>query len=134
MIISASIINSGQQNEIALKTDNVVKVLSIPAKLDGKGSSLNGGELLFLALATCACNDIYREAQKRTIAIKQVEVEVSGEFGREGEPGFNLQYKVKIDSDANTEAIQELINYTDKIAEVHNTLRVGTPVVLKGNS
>jgi uncharacterized OsmC-like protein len=35
---------------------------------------------LFLALATCYCNDIYREAAKRNIKVDSVEVEVEGTF------------------------------------------------------
>ena len=132
MHISASILNTGNQNEVRVSTNNLSKELLIPPKPDGKGSSINGGELLFLALATCFCNDIYREAAKRQMQVKSVEVMVSGEFGKEGQPGFNIQYETKVDCDASEEEIRDLIFYVDKVAEVHNTLRVGTPVILKG--
>jgi uncharacterized OsmC-like protein len=131
MEISASILNTGQRNEVKVTTNNTSKQLLIPPKSAGHGSSVNGGELLFLALATCFCNDIYREATKRHMEIKSVEVIVSGEFGGEGEPGFNIQYEAKVDSDATEEEIKDLIFYVDKVAEVHNTLRVGTAVTLK---
>ena len=131
MHISASIINKGQQNEVNVATNQSPKQITIPAKSEGKGSSVNGGELLFLALATCFCNDIYREAAKRKIEVRSVEVNVSGDFGGEGEPGFNLQYEAKVDANASTEEINDLIEYVDKVAEVHNTLRVGTSVTLK---
>lgn len=131
MQISASILNTGQQNEVKVTTNSASKQLSIPSKTEGNGSSVNGGELLFLALATCFCNDIYREAKKRQMEIKSVEVIVSGEFGAEGKPGFNIQYEAKVDSDATKEEIRNLILYVDQVAEVHNTLRVGTPVTLK---
>lgn len=131
MNISASIINTSEQNEVKVTTNNASKSLSIPRKMEGKGSSVNGGELLFLALATCFCNDIYREAAKRKLEIKSVEVLVSGEFGGEGEPGFNIQYEAKVDADAAQEEIRDLITYVDKVAEVHNTLRKGTSVALK---
>lgn len=131
MQISASVLNTGQQNEVKVTTNSASKQLSIPSKTEGNGSSVNGGELLFLALATCFCNDIYREAKKRQMEIKSVEVIVSGEFGAEGKPGFNIQYEAKVDSDATKEEIRNLILYVDQVAEVHNTLRVGTPVTLK---
>jgi uncharacterized OsmC-like protein len=86
---------------------------------------------LFLALATCFCNDIYREAAKGQIEITAVEVNVSGEFGGEGEPGFNIQYVPKVVANATAEEIQDLLTYVDKVSEVHNTLRVGTKVILK---
>ena len=95
MEISASILNTGQQNVVRVTTSNASKQLLIPPKSEGHGSSVNGGELLFLALATCFCNDIYREAAKRQMEIKSVEVVVSGEFGSEGQPGFNIQYEQK---------------------------------------
>ena len=131
MQISASILNTDQQNEVKVTTNNTSRQLFIPPKSEGKGSSVNGGELLFLALATCFCNDIYREAAKRQMEIKSVEVVVTGEFGGEGEAGCNIQYQAKVDSDATEEEIKDLIYYVDKIAEVHNTLRIATPVSLK---
>jgi len=131
MDISAAIFNAGQQNQITVSTNNASKHILIPSKPDGRGASVNGGELLFLALATCVCNDIYREAAKRDLEIKSVEVMVSGTFGAEGEPGRDIQYEVKIAADAKEEAIRDLIAHVDKVAEVHNTLRVGTSVKLK---
>jgi len=43
-----------------VQTDNDFKPITIEPKATGYGSSINGGELLLLALATCFCNDIYR--------------------------------------------------------------------------
>jgi uncharacterized OsmC-like protein len=131
MHITASILNTNKQNEVRVMTNSTQKQLTILPKAEGKGSSVNGGELLFLALATCFCNDIYREAAKRGLDITSVEVNVSGEFGGEGEPGYNIQYEAKVDSSATAEEIRNLIVYVDKVAEVHNTLRLGTPVSLK---
>ena len=56
--------------------------IEIPPKQTGRGSSVNGGELLMAALATCYCNDIYREAAKKKIDIESVEVEAEGEAAR----------------------------------------------------
>jgi organic hydroperoxide reductase OsmC/OhrA len=68
--------------------------ISIPGKTAGK-NSLNRGELLFLAIATCFCNDIYREAAKK-MDIRSVEVIVSCESGKEGEPDSNIIYSTRI--------------------------------------
>ena len=76
MRISARVQNSQGQHQVSLTTNDTVHSLSIPPKPTGFGSSANGGELLFLALATCYCNDIYREAAKRGIEVVGVEVEV----------------------------------------------------------
>jgi len=131
MQISARIFNREQQNELVVDTDGNSKKLSIPSKTAGKGSSVNGGELLFAALATCACNDIYREAAKRNLNIHAVEVEVDGEFGKEGEPGRKIKYSIKITAPELTpEEINELITRTDDLVEIHNTLRAGADVQL----
>ena len=131
MHISASVRNAAQLHEVFVTTNDVSKQVAIPPKTTGMGSSVNGGELVFLALATCFCNDVYREAAKRNLKINSVEVNVLGEFGAEGEPGRNITYDVNINADLEDEVINELIAYVDKIAEVHNTLRVGTEVKLK---
>jgi uncharacterized OsmC-like protein len=132
MNISASIRNANKQNDIVVATNNNEKKIAIPAKAEGGGSSVNGGELLFLSLAVCCCNDIYREAAKRNMEINSVEVNVSGEFRKEGEPGFNIHYSADVRSASSSqEQIYDLIKYVDTIAEIQNTLRKGVSVTLK---
>jgi uncharacterized OsmC-like protein len=83
-------------------------------------------------LATCVCNDIYREAAKRLINVDNVEVTVTGEFGKEGEEAKNIVYSVNVDSSSHSaEEIQQLIEHVDAVAEVHATLRKGVKVVLQ---
>jgi len=131
MDISATIKNSYQNNEITVATNGNEKHLSIPGKTGGRGSSVNGGELLFLSLATCFCNDVYREAAKRNMEVDGVEVFVTGEFGKEGEPAKNIKYDVNIQAPKHSQQeITDLINYVDSVAEVHNTLRKGIAVYL----
>lgn len=130
MKITAIIKNGPGANEVLVSTNESKKILNIPAKESGQGSSINGGELLFTALATCFCNDLYREAARRKITIKGVEVGVSGDFGAEGEPASNINYQVKIESDHPRGEIQDLIDHVDQVAEIHNTLRKGTQVKL----
>jgi uncharacterized OsmC-like protein len=130
MKIQARVRNSKGQHDVEVKTNDAVHPLEIAPRPTGFGSSVNGGELLFLALATCYCNDIYREAGKRGIRVEQVEVEVDGEFGAEGEPGRSIQYRARVTADASEEEIRELMRHTDTVAEIQNTLRGGAPVVL----
>lgn len=113
-----------------LETHGNVHSIEISPKLDGLGSSANGGELLFLALAACYCNDIYREASKRNIRVESVKVTVHGDFAEEGGPASNLTYDAEVVADADEAAIRALIQHTDTVAEIHNTMRVATPVRL----
>jgi uncharacterized OsmC-like protein len=130
MKISARVQNSEGHHQVMLETDGNTHTLAIAPKATGFGSSANGGELLFLALATCYCNDIYREAAKRRIRVEGVEVEVHGDFGADGEPAQNVTYGAKVTAAASEEVIRELMRYTDGLAEIQNTLRVGRPVTL----
>ena len=130
MKFSARVENSQDNHQVTLQTEQNVHSIDIPPKASGFGSSANGGELLLLAVATCYCNDIYREAAKRNIKVERVEVEVDGDFGAEGEPAKNVVYRAKVAAQASEEDIRELMHFTDTVAEIHNTFRVETPVTL----
>ena len=130
MRVSASINNTFNQHEIVVQTNSDSKEINISPKPEGYGSSVNGAELLLLSLATCFCNDIYREAVKRNISVTEVEVVVTGDFGGEGEPGSNFQYRANVIANAAPGEIDALIKYTDNIAEIHNTLRKGLNITL----
>src|SRR5690242_11129806 len=112
MKISASVQNSENQHHVTLTTNENSHSIVIPSKSTGFGSSANGGELLFLALATCYCNDLYREAAKRNIKLEKVEVQVEGDFGAEGEPARNVTYHAKVSArDATEEEIRALMKH-----------------------
>jgi organic hydroperoxide reductase OsmC/OhrA len=132
MHISATIKNSHLRNEVTVSTEGSSKSIAIPSKTQGLGSSVNGGELLFLALATCFCNDVYREAAKREMNIQSVSVTVNGKFGKEGEAGTDIVYETQVVAPEHSQLeIDDLIRHVDRIAEIHNTLRNGTSVTLK---
>jgi uncharacterized OsmC-like protein len=130
MKISAAVTNSLHHHIATVQTNGFSQQISVDPKSTGYGSSVNGGELLMLALATCFCNDLYREAKKQNLELTRVEVEVWGQFGADGEPGFNFEYKAKVVSDAPADTIRKLIINTDKVAEIQNTLRKGVQVKL----
>lgn len=130
MRITAILKNGLNKNDIVVSTNDNKKIISIPPKVSGQGSSINGGEILFLSLATCFCNDIYREAERRLLNIENIEVIVSGDFGNEGEPASNVVYKVDIQSVHSKKEIIDLIKHVDTVAEIHNTLRKGIEVKL----
>ncbi len=130
MIVSASIENMLNDHQVTVVTNNAKKEMTIAPKHDGFGSSINGAELLLLSIATCFCNDIYREANKRKISIQGVKVTATGKFGADGEPGTNFQYKAEVKSAASDTEITALIAHVNAIAEIHNTLRKGIDVTL----
>lgn len=84
--MSATILNKLEKNDARVQTNGDSRILIIPSKTSGYGSAVNGGELLLLALATCFCNDLYREAGKKNIAVSEVEVTASAEYDEEGLP------------------------------------------------
>ena len=131
MKITATVENSLHHNSVTVRTNDTTQQLTIPGKTTGLGSSVNGGEFLCLALATCFCNDIYREARKRNITVTKVSVEASAEFSAEGESGYNIQYRAHVEGDASGEQIADLIRHTDKVSEIQNTLRAGAKVTLQ---
>lgn len=83
-----------------------------------------------LALATCYCNDLYREAARLEVPLESVEVEASAEFPGIGLAATDIRYRARISSPAPSSAIEDLLRHTDAVAEVHNTLRAGVPVEL----
>src|SRR5262249_10053700 len=128
MRMVARVDNSQGRNSVTLSTGDHTQSIEIAPKATGFGSSANGAELLLLALATCYCNYIYREAGERTIRVGQVEVEAIGDFGAPGEPASNITYRARVVADATEAQIAELMRHTDTVAEIQNTLR--TPVSL----
>lgn len=131
MLIQASVENERGRHGVVLTTDGNAHSVMIASRESGYGSRANGGELLCLAMATCCCNDLYREAQKRAIEIIRVEVRAEAEFGGPGAPASVLSYRVAVSARATEQAIRELILYTDGVVEVQNTLRLGLPVRLE---
>jgi len=130
MEISATVTSSALAHEATVRTGTASQALVVPAKATGLGSSINGGEFLMLALATCYCNDLYREAQRLGIPIEGAQVEASAQFPGVGLAATNIRYRAVVKSSTTPEAIAQLLRETDAVAEVHNTVRAGVPVEL----
>lgn len=129
-IYRASIDNHKGVHTITLQHPTRTQTIEIPPKTEGFGSSVSGGELLFLALATCYCNDIYREGARRGIHVERVEVEVEGDFEGEHKPNTGIRYNARVKADASEQEILDLMHFTDQIAEIQNTVRSGPTVTL----
>ena len=130
MKVSARVDNAFRKHTVALTTNDRTHELPIAPRADGVGSSANGGELLCLALATCYFNDVYREAKKRGIEVQRVEVEVEGTFGAEGAAAERFAYHARVSARASRQEIIGLMQHTDRVAEIQNTVRQSAQVLL----
>lgn len=127
MQITAQVRNTATDHAVQVATAGSARPLAITGRAGG-GSAVNGGEFLMLALATCYCNDLYREAARLQIELTEVEVEASAQFDGVGLAARDVQYRARIASPAPPERLEQLLRETDAVAEVHNTLRAGAAV------
>jgi organic hydroperoxide reductase OsmC/OhrA len=97
----------------------------------GMGLGFNGGELLLLAVGGCYSNDIFREASKRGVKVHQVQVKVTADWGGDPVRAQNVGFSVVVEADAAEQDIIDLIHHTDRVAEIPNSLRIGTEVTLQ---
>ncbi|HMK09286.1 MAG TPA: OsmC family protein [Anaerolineales bacterium] len=126
----AHIHNSRGQHQVELSMGERSSSIDIPPKPAALGSSISGGELLTLALATCYCNDVYREAARMGIEVFRVDVECGAEFPAEGAPARDISFSARIAAKATESQIQELAARADRVAEIQNTVRAAIPAVL----
>jgi uncharacterized OsmC-like protein len=105
-------------------------VIDRPAGAGGGGLGFDGGELLYLAVAGSVSNGLFREAQAAGIVLRRVRVRARGDFS--GDPAISTEivYEVDVEGDAPVERLRALVDHVDRIAEIPNSLRGGTPVRL----
>ena len=105
-------------------------VVDRPVEAGGGGLGFNGGQLLYLAIAGCISNDLFREAQAVGIELTHVRVRVGGAFVGEPAVSDDIQYEVDVDGDASEDRLRALVAHVDEVAEIPNTLRRATRVRL----
>ena len=110
MEISAHIRNDGSAHQVRLRTGGTTQPLAIAAREAGQGSAVNGGELLMAALATCYCNDLYREAARLGIAITGCEVVATAQFNGVGLAAESVVYSARVRSPAAPEQVEALLD------------------------
>jgi putative redox protein len=109
-------------------------VVDRPAQAGGGGLGFNGGQLLYLAVAGCVSNDLFREADAASITLDRVLVRVNGDFSGDPAVSTPISYTVEISGDAPEDRLRELVAHVDRIAEIPNSLRGGTEVRLDGTN
>lgn len=105
-------------------------VVDRPIDDGGGGLGFNGAQLLYLAIAGCISNDLFREAAARSLHLDRVWVHVEGDF--EGSPAMStpIRYRVEISGGAPEDRLEALVTEVDRIAEIPNSLRRATQVLL----
>jgi putative redox protein len=107
-------------------------VVDRPVEGGGGGLGFNGGQLLYLAVAGCISNDLFRDAHAVGIKLSSVRVKVGGDFVGEPAVSDEIRYEVEVSGDAPEDRLRALIDQVDEIAEIPNSLRQGTRVRLVG--
>lgn len=106
-------------------------VVDRPADAGGRGLGFNGGQLLYLAIAACWSNDLYREAATRGISLTRVRVAVDGGFASRGAASDPISVDVEVEGDATEAELRALIDEVDAVAEIPRSIREGSPVTLR---
>jgi len=83
-----------------------------------------------LAIGACYSNDVFREATKRGLKVRNVQVTVNADWAGDPVRAQNVSFSVMVEADATQAEIVELIRHTDRVAEIPNSLRLGTEVKL----
>jgi putative redox protein len=105
-------------------------VVDRPTDGGGGGLGFNGGRLLYLAVAGCISNDLFRDARAAGIDLSRVRVKVSGDFVGDPAVSEEIRYEVEVAGSAPEKALRELIESVDEIAGIPKSLRQGTRVRL----
>lgn len=97
----------------------------------GRGLGMNGGHLLYLSIAACISNDLYRDAAARGITLRRVAVTVDGDFEGRASVSTPIEVDVELEGDASEDELAALLDEVDAIAEISNSIRRGTDVRLR---
>jgi putative redox protein len=106
-------------------------VVDRPVVAGGRGQGFNGGQLLYLAVAACFSNDLYREAAAIGVELTRVAVSVDGDFPGRGSASTPIVVDVELEGKAPPEALEHLLEEVDRVAEIPATLRAGTAVSIR---
>jgi len=102
-----------------------------PVAAGGGGLGFNGGQLLYLSIAACWSNDLYREAATMGIELDGVEITVDGDFPSRGSGSTPITVDVLVRSAATEEQVRELIAEVERVAEIPRAIQEGPPIELR---
>jgi putative redox protein len=102
-----------------------------PVAAGGGGLGFNGGQLLYLSIAACWSNDLYREAATMGIELDGVEITVDGDFPSRGAGSTSITVDVVVRSEATEEQVRELIAEVERVAEIPRSIREAAPIEVR---
>src|SRR5690349_1828962 len=114
----------GEAGPFTLVTDR-------PAAAGGGGLGFNGGQLLYLSIAACWSNDLYREAATMGIDLDGVEITVDGDFPARGSGSTPITVDVVVRSAAVESKVRELIAEVERVAEIPRAIREGPSIEVR---
>ena len=114
----------GEAGPFTLVTDR-------PTAAGGAGLGFNGGQLLYLSIAACWSNDLYREAATRGIELDSVEITVDGDFPARGSGSTPISVEVVVRSSAPEDRVRDLIAEVERVAEIPRAIRDATPIQVR---
>jgi putative redox protein len=102
-----------------------------PAAAGGGGLGFNGGQLLYLSIAACWSNDLYREAATMGVELDGVEITVDGDFPARGSGSTPITVGVTVRSTAPEAKVREIIAEVERVAEIPRAIREGPPIEVR---
>jgi putative redox protein len=114
----------GEAGPFTLVTDR-------PAPAGGGGLGFNGGQLLYLSIAACWSNDLYREAATMGIELDGVDITVDGDFPARGSGSTPITVELTVRSAAPEGRIRELLAEVERVAEIPRAIREGPPIEVR---
>ena len=116
----------GEAGPFSLDTDR-------PTAAGGGGLGFNGGQLLYLSIAACWSNDLYREAATMGIELDGVEITVDGDFPARGSGSTPISVEVVVRSSAPEARVRDLIAEVERVAEIPRAIRDATAITVNAS-
>ena len=116
----------GEAGPFTLVTDR-------PTAAGGRGLGFNGGQLLYLSIAACWSNDLYREAATMGIELDGVEITVDGDFPARGSGSTPISVEVVVRSSAPEARVRALIAEVERVAEIPRAIRDATAITVNAS-
>jgi organic hydroperoxide reductase OsmC/OhrA len=116
----------GEAGPFTLVTDR-------PTAAGGGGLGFNGGQLLYLSIAACWSNDLYREAATMGIELDGVEITVDGDFPARGSGSTPISVEVVVRSSAPEARVRDLIAEVERVAEIPRAIRDANAITVNAS-